>query len=116
MSEQERSVPGVERTDSEQQDERTWLDEFYGYILRGEIVSPEKEVAFALIADLTGRSGLQNVWEGLDETDQIRTLEDWMAIVRSKIAGTQTYDDQSPHMVRELRSALLEDLARRPGL
>lgn len=56
-----------------------------------EIVSPEAAalIVDAIIADLTGRSGLQNEWEDIDAITQAEIRETWKRIVRT--AGTKSW-------------------------
>ena len=66
------------------------IEKYWGYIMDEVGVTTAEAIAFDIVTDLSGRKGLGNEWDEIDEDIQDEILKKWVNIVESKT--TATYD------------------------
>jgi len=59
-------------------------DEYHDYILYNVNTTKNKQILFELLHDFTGRRGLRQEWEQIDQDIQKEILEEWLSIISKK--------------------------------
>jgi hypothetical protein len=59
----------------------TLKEEYENHVSGGSTVSWSKRALFRIVSDITGRSGLGNEWEQIDEEIQEEIMAEWLEII-----------------------------------
>jgi len=61
------------------------MSEYSDYILDKKETTNSKKILFEIVSDLTGRRGLRQEWEGIDDDIQEEIMDEWLEIIEKYI-------------------------------